>query len=101
MPNLYGLNRSLGIAISAIALVALISSGVVLTMMNHFIAVVDARGHSYEISGKIDDFRAAMLNQQTGLRGYLLTAQEAVWILIGPVRPRSTSPSAASRTHRG
>jgi PAS domain S-box-containing protein len=76
MPNAYGLNRSLGAAVGAIAIVSLLSSGVVLATLNQLHMAIDARGRSNQIIRELDAFRAAMLNQETGLRGYLLTNAE-------------------------
>ncbi len=74
MPNSYGLNRSLGGAIGAIALITLASSCGVLLMLNSLAAATDARGHSYRVLTQLTDLRVAMLDQETGLRGYLLNA---------------------------
>ena len=73
MPKLYGLNQSLGIAIGAIALIALASSGMLLLTLNNLRGAMIARGHSYEVLSELDAFRAAMLNLETGVRGYLLS----------------------------
>jgi PAS domain S-box-containing protein len=73
----YGLNRSLGLAIGAIALIALVSSAALLGTLNGLGSALDARGRSYEILSELDAFRVAMLNQETGLRGYLLSGDRA------------------------
>ena len=77
MPNTYGLNRSLGGAIGAIALVSVISSGAVLTTLDELRDATRARGRSTEVIRGLDGFRTAMLNQETGLRGYLLTRRDS------------------------
>ena len=76
MLNFYGLNRSFGIAVGAIALVAVISNGMALVTLNLLTTALDARGHSYEVMSELDAFRTAMLNQETGLRGYLLSGDK-------------------------
>ena len=71
------LNRSLGAAIALIALVA-ISSGIVVVFALHRSNVAtDARQRAHAAVREIGAFRAAMLNQETGLRGYLLTGHES------------------------
>ncbi len=78
MPKLfYGLNRSLGSAIGAIALIALLSSAGALVMLSHLSAAADARSHAYRAIVQLDTFQAAMLNQETGLRGFVLNDDPA------------------------
>ena len=72
-----GLNRSLGGAIAIIAIVSLLSGGVVLAMMSQLRAAIGASEHSTRTIRSVDDFLTAMLNQETGLRGYLLTGRES------------------------
>ena len=69
MPNVYSLNRSLGLAIAAIAVVALLSSALVLATLDTLRGATRARERSYQIISNLDAFRAAMLNQETALRG--------------------------------
>ncbi|MCJ2082751.1 methyl-accepting chemotaxis protein [Methylobacterium sp. J-090] len=76
MPNTFGLNRTLGGAVGAIALVATLSSGLVLTAFNQVHDATEARRQVTLVLRDLDAFRAAMLNQETGLRGYLLTGRE-------------------------
>ncbi len=76
MPNMGGLNRSLGGAIGVIAIVSLVSSIAVLTTVSELRAAIQARAHSNQILRDVDDFLTAMLNQETGLRGYLITQKE-------------------------
>ncbi|ACB79524.1 methyl-accepting chemotaxis protein [Methylorubrum populi] len=73
MLNSWGLNRSLGGAISTILLVSVLSSGAVLATLDQLQDATDARARSSQTIRALGDFRAAMLNQETGLRGYLLT----------------------------
>ena len=76
MPNSFGLNRSLGGAIGAIAVVSVLSSGAVLLTLDRLDEATEARGRSSQIIRGLGDLRAAMLNQETGLRGYLITGRE-------------------------
>ena len=77
MPNTYGLNRSLGGAIGAIALVSVISSGAVLATLDDLQEATRARGRSTDVIRALDGFRTAMLNQETGLRGALITRRDS------------------------
>ncbi|WP_131195085.1 CHASE3 domain-containing protein [Lichenihabitans psoromatis] len=77
MPNSFGLNRSLGGAIGAIALVSLLSSLALYMTQTQQNEAIDARGRSRQIMSSLDAFRVAMLNQETGLRGYLLTGDDS------------------------
>lgn len=71
-----GLNRSLGSAIGAIALVALASGATVFVALHQLSAVNAARDRSNLILTELDAFRVAMLNLETGIRGYLLTGRQ-------------------------
>lgn len=73
--NTFGLNRTLGVAIATIALVALIGSGLVMVSLNQLQAASGLRDGSTQIISGLDAFRTAMLNQETGVRGYLLTGR--------------------------
>ncbi|MDR7036497.1 methyl-accepting chemotaxis protein [Methylobacterium sp. BE186] len=75
MRSSFGLNRSLGGAIGTIALVTLLSSGAVLVTLNQLHDATEARGRSSQIIRTLGEFRAAMVNQETGLRGYLITGR--------------------------
>ncbi|SFN02704.1 CHASE3 domain-containing protein, partial [Methylobacterium pseudosasicola] len=77
MPNTFGLNRTLGGAIGVIALVSILSSGAVLATRNQLQAATDALDRSNQVARGLDAFRTAMLNQETGLRGYLITGRES------------------------
>ncbi|MDE4914734.1 CHASE3 domain-containing protein [Methylobacterium sp. 092160098-2] len=77
MPNTFGLNRSLGGAIGVIALVSLLSSGAVVATRNALHTATEALDHSTLVIRNLDGFRTAMLNQETGLRGYLITGRES------------------------
>ena len=76
MKKTIGLNRSLGGAIGIIALVAVLGSGAVLASLGQLQTAIDARGRSNLVIRALDAFRVSMLNQETGLRGYLLTGRE-------------------------
>ncbi|MCJ2087763.1 methyl-accepting chemotaxis protein [Methylobacterium sp. E-005] len=77
MPNTFGLNRTLGGAIGVIALVSVLSSGAVLATRNQLQEATDALDRSTQVVRSLDAFRTAMLNQETGLRGYLITGRES------------------------
>ncbi len=77
MPNTFGLNRTLGGAIAVIALVSTLSSGVVLATLDRLHEATEERRRVTLVVRSLDAFRAAMLNQETGLRGYLLTGRES------------------------
>jgi PAS domain S-box-containing protein len=74
--NNFGLNRSLGGAILAIAVVAFLSSIFLLISLRQLDNATKARVRANEIIQELNNFRFAMLNQETGLRGYLLTGEE-------------------------
>ncbi|WP_419539117.1 methyl-accepting chemotaxis protein [Methylobacterium radiotolerans] len=76
MPQTLGLNRILGGAIGVIALVSVLSSGAVLVTGDQLREATDARSRSNQLIRALDNFRAAMLNQETGLRGYLITGRD-------------------------
>ena len=77
MKNTFGLNRSLGGAILAIAIVAALSSWAVLDSLRRLDAATNERQRSYETIRAVDAFLIAMLNQETGLRGYLITGRKS------------------------
>ena len=72
-----GLNGLLGGAIGVIALVSILSSSAVLITRSRLQEATEAREHSDQVIRGLDAFRAAMLNQETGLRGYLITGRES------------------------
>jgi PAS domain S-box-containing protein len=76
MTKTFGLNRSLGSAIGIIALVAVLSSGAVLATLDQLQTAIEARSRSNLVIRALDAFRVSMLNQETGLRGYMLTGRE-------------------------
>lgn len=75
MPTTYSLNRSLGSAIAAIGAVAVLASSLVLFETVQANRATSAQDRSRTIIAELDQFRAAMLNQETGVRGFLLTGQ--------------------------
>ncbi|WCS22745.1 methyl-accepting chemotaxis protein [Methylobacterium sp. NMS14P] len=76
MPQTLGLNRILGGAIGVIAVVSVLTSGAVLITADQLRDATDARSRSNQLIRALDGFRAAMLNQETGLRGYLITGRD-------------------------
>ena len=97
MTKTFGLNRSLGGAIGIIALVAVLGSGAVLVSLAQLQAAIDARGRSNLVLRSLYALRIAMLNQETGLRGYLLTGREDS---LDPYRQGRPAFEAASRELR-
>jgi len=77
MPNTFGLNRTLGSAIGVIALVSVLSSGAVLATLDRLHEATEERRQVTLVIRGLDAFRTAMLNQETALRGYLLTGRES------------------------
>jgi len=77
MPHTYGFNRSLGGAIAAIAAVSLLCSAVTLATLKELDAATEARGQANRVIERLNQFRDGMLNQETGLRGYLLTGNDS------------------------
>ena len=71
------LNRSLGGAILLIALITLLSSGAVLLVLGREEEAVAMRRVSNRVVRDVGAFRAAMLNQETGLRGFLITGRDS------------------------
>ncbi|WP_342167233.1 methyl-accepting chemotaxis protein [Methylobacterium sp. SD21] len=77
MPNTFGLNRTLGGAIGVIAIVSVLSSAAVLVTRSQLQDASDALNRSTQVVRGLDAFRTAMLNQETGLRGFLITGRES------------------------
>ncbi|KST57623.1 chemotaxis protein [Methylobacterium sp. GXS13] len=92
MPNTLGLNRTLGSAIGLIALVSVLSSGAVLLTRGQLREANDALDRANQTIRGLDAFRNAMLNQETGLRGYLLTGRDGS---LEPYRQGRPAPAAA------
>jgi methyl-accepting chemotaxis protein len=76
MPNTFGLNRTLGGAIGAIAVVSALSGSAALLTLDRLNDATEAQRRSVQVLRDLDAFTVAMLNQETGLRGYLLTGRE-------------------------
>ncbi|WP_246102565.1 methyl-accepting chemotaxis protein [Methylobacterium terricola] len=87
MPNSHGLNRSLGGAIAATAVISLPSSGAVLFSLDQLHVATEARGRSSQLFRALGEFRTAMVDQETGLRGYLLTGRTSSLELYRAGRP--------------
>jgi CHASE3 domain sensor protein len=77
MPNRYGLNRTFGVAIGAIAIVVLISGTTVFLATAQTRSANAARDRSRDILAELNAFLDGMLNQETGVRGYLITGARA------------------------
>lgn len=69
------LNRTLGGAIAAIALVAVVSSAAILITVRQVDTATETRARSNQIIRALDAFRSGMLNQETAARGFLLTGR--------------------------
>ena len=96
MPNTLGLNRTLGSAIGVIALVSVLSSGAVLLTRGQLQDANETLNRSNQTIRGLDAFRNAMLNQETGLRGYLITGRE------GSLEPyRQGQPALDAAIDRG
>ena len=76
MPNTFGLNRTLGGAIGAIVVVSALSSSVALLTLDRLNDATESRRRSVQVLRDLDTFTVAMVNQETGLRGYLLTGRQ-------------------------
>lgn len=116
--NRHGLNRTLGIAIGVIVLIAMIGSGGALMTLSQLRDATTSRYRSAQIISSLDAFRTAMLNQETGVRGYLLTGRPAslepyhsgraaldrsihdLRVLIGPGTQNGYALSAAEQAAR-
>ena len=72
----FGLNRSFGAAVILIALVAAANGLISLNALKSVGAATDATERSAGIVREVDAFEIAMLDQETGLRGYLLTGRK-------------------------
>ena len=71
-----GLTRTLGGAILLIALVILCSGIAVVLVLDREEAALEARRASHETVRDIGAFRMDMLDQETGVRGFLITGRE-------------------------
>ena len=94
MTMTFGLNRSLGGAIGIIAVVAVLGSSAVLVSLSQLQDAIDARGRSNLVLRSLYSLRIAMLNQETALRGYLLTGHEDS---LGPYRQGRPAFEATTR----
>jgi PAS domain S-box-containing protein len=75
MPNRYSVNRTFGFAIGAIALVIVISGAIVFLATAQVRKANTARDRSRDVLAQLDGFLIGMLNQETGVRGYLTTGR--------------------------
>ncbi len=67
------LNASLGGAVGAIAVVSVLTGAAALLVAGELRRAIVDRDHAAEISRSVNGLRAAMLDQETGERGFLLT----------------------------
>ncbi len=77
------LNASLGGGIGAIAVVSLLSGATALLTAGQLQHAIAERDRAADIARLVSDFKSAMLDQETGLRGFMLTGQDAS---LGPYR---------------
>ena len=75
--NRNSLNRTLGGAIAAIAAVATVGGATILVTVRQVDSAIEARARSNQIIRDLANFRSAMLNQETGTRGFLLTGRDS------------------------
>ena len=73
MPVRYGLNRTLGAGIAFLGLTTLVSSSVVLWEVGKTRDAVAAEDRSRAVIADLDLYRAGMLNEETAVRGFLIT----------------------------
>lgn len=75
--NAFSLRRTLGLAIALIGVIALLGSGSVLLALSQSQDATVSRFRSAQILLELNAFEAAMINQETGIRGYLLSGRRA------------------------
>jgi signal transduction histidine kinase/CHASE3 domain sensor protein len=73
--NGFSLNRTLGLAIALIGVIAVLGSGGVLLTLSQLQDATASRFRSAQIISELSAFETAMINQETGIRGYLLTSK--------------------------
>jgi CHASE3 domain sensor protein len=100
MPNRYGLTRTFGTAIGAIALVVLISGAIVFFAAAQVRQANVARDRSRDILAQLDGFLIGMLNQETGVRGYLITGRRTSLEPYEAGRPAFEQAIVGLRVHR-
>jgi PAS domain S-box-containing protein len=92
-----GLNKSLGAAIGAIAFGVFAAAVVALLAIRWLNIESEARVHAHSVRLALDSFEIGMLNQETGLRGYILTGQDAN---LAPYRSGAAAVEEAAGTLR-
>ncbi|MGE4322201.1 MAG: ATP-binding protein [Sphingobium sp.] len=90
--NRFSLNRTLGLAIALVGLIAVLGGGGGLWALSQSQKATAARFRSAQILSGLNAFEAAMINQETGIRGYLLTGRRA------SLAPYATGRAAFDRT---
>ena len=71
----YGLNKTLGGAVTLIATVAMLSGATVVLALGRQRDATEARKLAHQTMRETASFRTAMLNQETGVRGYVITGR--------------------------
>jgi CHASE3 domain sensor protein len=94
------LTRTFGTAIGAIALVVLISGGIVFFANAQVRQANGARDRSRDILAQLDGFLIGMLNQETGVRGYLITGRRTSLEPYEAGRPAFEQAIVGLRVHR-
>jgi signal transduction histidine kinase/CHASE3 domain sensor protein len=98
LANRSSLNRTLGSAIAAIAFVALISGAAIFITIRQVDTAFEARARSNATIRQIGEFWTAMLDQETGTRGFLLTGDDSN---LEPYRQgRSALDKSVAELHR-
>ena len=65
------------LAFGLVLIASLVTGGVILQAQSTVAKNVDWTVHTYEVLDRVDVMMAAMVDQETGLRGYLITGKEA------------------------
>jgi PAS domain S-box-containing protein len=72
----FGLTGTLGTAVGLIAVTALATAAIVFLSLDALNLAADQRSHARRVMVELDAFRSAMLDQETGFRGYLITGRD-------------------------
>lgn len=70
------ISRKLALAFASILVVLLALSGIVVISISQMRSAVYWNNHTYEVLGKAEGIISGMVNQETGLRGYLVSGDE-------------------------
>ena len=86
--NSFSLNRTLGLAIAVVAIVGVAGSVFVSRAMNDLERAIATRFRSTEMIYALGTWRTSMVDQETGIRGYLLTGRrESLQPYIAATKP--------------